>query len=55
VSRDENLERLHLLVLDELGYVPCSKAGAELLFVFLVARGFALSQPEICERWREQR
>jgi len=26
------LERLHLLVLDELGYVPFSKAGAELLF-----------------------
>lgn len=26
------LERLELLVLDELGYVPCSKAGAELLF-----------------------
>jgi DNA replication protein DnaC len=26
------LQRLHLLVLDELGYVPFSKAGAELLF-----------------------
>ena len=26
------LERLELLVLDELGYVPFSKAGAELLF-----------------------
>ena len=26
------LEPLDLLVLDELGYVPCSKAGAELLF-----------------------
>ena len=26
------LERLHLLVLDELGYVPFSKAGAELIF-----------------------
>ena len=26
------LERLHLLVLDELGYVPCSQAAAELLF-----------------------
>lgn len=26
------LERLDLLILDELGYVPCSKAGAELLF-----------------------
>jgi DNA replication protein DnaC len=26
------LERAHLLVLDELGYVPFSKAGAELLF-----------------------
>jgi DNA replication protein DnaC len=26
------LERLHLIVLDELGYVPFSKAGAELLF-----------------------
>lgn len=28
----KQLERLHLLVLDELGYVPCSRAGAELLF-----------------------
>jgi len=26
------LERLHLIVLDELGYVPFSKVGAELLF-----------------------
>ena len=26
------LQRLHLLVIDELGYVPFSKAGAELLF-----------------------
>ncbi len=26
------LERLHLLVLDELGYVPFTKAGTELLF-----------------------
>ena len=26
------LEKLHLLILDELGYVPFSKAGAELLF-----------------------
>ena len=26
------LERLDLLVLDELGYVPASKAGAEVLF-----------------------
>ena len=26
------LDRLQLLVLDELGYVPFSKAGAELLF-----------------------
>ncbi len=28
----QQLERHHLLVLDELGYVPCTKAGAELLF-----------------------
>jgi len=28
----KQLERLHLLVLDELGYVPFSKTGAELLF-----------------------
>lgn len=28
----QQLERYHLLVLDELGYVPFSKAGAELLF-----------------------
>jgi len=26
------VERVHLLILDELGYVPFSKAGAELLF-----------------------
>ena len=29
------LERQHLLVLDELGYVPFSKTGAELLVEFL--------------------
>jgi DNA replication protein DnaC len=28
----KHLERFHLLVLDELGYVPFSRAGAELLF-----------------------
>lgn len=28
----KQLQRYHLLVLDELGYVPFSKAGAELLF-----------------------
>jgi DNA replication protein DnaC len=28
----KQLQRLHLLVLDELGYVPFPKAGAELLF-----------------------
>ena len=28
----QQLERYHLLVLDELGYVPFSKAGGELLF-----------------------
>jgi DNA replication protein DnaC len=28
----KQLERAHLLVIDELGYVPFSKAGAELLF-----------------------
>jgi DNA replication protein DnaC len=28
----KQLHRLHLLVIDELGYVPFSKAGAELLF-----------------------
>jgi DNA replication protein DnaC len=26
------MQRLHLLVIDELGYVPFSKPGAELLF-----------------------
>ena len=30
------LARLDLLVLDELGYVPASKAGAELLFDVIV-------------------
>ena len=28
----KQLQRLHLIVLDELGYVPFSKSGAELLF-----------------------
>jgi len=28
----KQLQRLHLLVIDELGYVPFFKAGAELLF-----------------------
>lgn len=28
----KRLERHHLLILDEFGYVPFSKAGAELLF-----------------------
>jgi len=28
----KKLQRLHMLILDELGYVPFSKAGAELLF-----------------------
>ena len=28
----KQLHRLHLLVINELGYVPCCKAGAELLF-----------------------
>ena len=28
----KQLQKLHLLILDELGYVPFSKAGAELLF-----------------------
>jgi len=28
----KQLERMHLLAIDELGYVPFSKAGAELLF-----------------------
>jgi hypothetical protein len=29
---EKRLQRLHLLVIDEFGYVPFSKAGAELLF-----------------------
>jgi DNA replication protein DnaC len=35
----KQLQRLDLLILDELGYVPCSKAGAELLFD-VVARAY---------------
>jgi DNA replication protein DnaC len=38
----KQLEGLHLLVLDELGYVPCSKAGAELLFE-VVSRAYERS------------
>jgi len=32
------LERQHLLILDELGYVPFTKAGAELLFEVVSGR-----------------
>ena len=35
----KQLERLELIVLDELGYVPFSKAGAELLFD-VIGRGY---------------
>jgi DNA replication protein DnaC len=35
----KQLERFHLLVLDELGYVPFSRAGAELLFE-IVSRAY---------------
>jgi len=35
----KQLERLHLIVLDELGYVPFSKIGAELLFA-VVSRAY---------------
>lgn len=38
----QQLERLDLLILDELGYVPFSKAGAELLFD-VVARAYERS------------
>jgi DNA replication protein DnaC len=38
----KQLERLDLLILDELGYVPFSKAGAELLFD-VVARAYERS------------
>ena len=31
-ARDERLARLKLLIIDELGFVPLSKTGAELLF-----------------------
>jgi DNA replication protein DnaC len=35
----KQLDRLDVLILDELGYVPCSKPGAELLFD-VVARAY---------------
>jgi len=35
----QQLQRLELIVLDELGYVPFSKAGAELLFE-MVSRAY---------------
>jgi DNA replication protein DnaC len=38
----QQLQRLDLLILDELGYVPFSKAGAELLFD-VVARAYERS------------
>ena len=38
----KQLERLDLLILDELGYVPFTKAGAELLFD-VVARAYERS------------
>ncbi|MCH7688394.1 MAG: ATP-binding protein, partial [Planctomycetes bacterium] len=38
----KQLERLHLIVLDELGYVPFSKTGAELLFEVVSAAGLLI-------------
>ncbi|MBI3098184.1 MAG: ATP-binding protein [Planctomycetes bacterium] len=35
---ERQLDKFDLVVLDELGYVPFSKAGAELLFAFCAAR-----------------
>jgi len=46
----KQLERLDVLLLDELGYVPFSKTGAELLFD-VVSRAYertSLSSPPIC-------
>ncbi len=34
----QQLGKLDLLILDELGYVPASKAGAELLFDVIAIR-----------------
>ena len=51
------LERQDLLVLDELGYVPFSKAGAELLFE-VVSRAYELTSLMVTtnlpfEQWTE--
>lgn len=53
----KQLERLDLLILDELGYVPFAKAGAELLFD-VVARAYERSSLMITtnlpfENWTE--
>ena len=53
----KQLERLHLLVLDELGYVPCSKAAAELFFE-VISRAYERSSVIITtnlpfEQWTE--
>ena len=53
----KQLERLDLLILDELGYVPFTKAGAELLFD-VVARAYERSSLIVTtnlpfEKWTE--
>ena len=53
----KQLERLDLIILDELGYVPFSKAGAELLFD-VVARAYERSSLMVTtnlpfENWTE--
>jgi DNA replication protein DnaC len=47
---EKQLQRLHLLILDELGYVPFTKTGAELLFE-VISRAYEPNLP--FEQWTE--
>lgn len=51
----KQLSRLDLLVLDELGYVPASKVGAELLFDVISTAYERLSLPQAIDRCRADR
>jgi DNA replication protein DnaC len=53
----KQLQRLHLLVIDELGYVPFFQAGAELLFE-VISRAYEHHSPMLTtnlafEEWTE--
>ncbi|WP_251238351.1 ATP-binding protein, partial [Brevibacillus borstelensis] len=52
-----HIEKLDLLILDELGYIPLHKQGAELLFQiicqyrFNFPQNYRLKIPHFCRYW----